>query len=80
MSYHGLDSDQCGHLHDDDEQGSIDRWTEIGIALRRLDPRRYVELKELAERIIQVRRDPVGQAKRAALMALAWPKKSRGSA
>jgi hypothetical protein len=66
-----------------DEQGSGqsgDEWTALGRELRELDPRRYVELKELAERIVRVRRDPVREAGGVALTAVSWIRKTRGAA
>lgn len=38
----------------------MDEWTKTGDELRRLDPTRFVALLEIARRIVEVHRDPVG--------------------
>jgi len=40
-------------------QGLQDRWSTAGIALQLHDPDRFVELLELAERIVRIHKDPM---------------------
>lgn len=54
-----------------------DEWERVGEELRRVDPVRYVELLQLAVRIVQAHRDPAALLMRQALHVVP---ESKGSA
>lgn len=44
-------------------RGPLGKWTTVGRELRKVDPRRFAELLELAERIVQLHKDPLRTGK-----------------
>ncbi len=59
---------------------SLAAWTRLGRELARLDPARHEELFRIAERIVEVHRDPVRAAQEAWITTPMWGPRGKVSA